>query len=354
MAGGSGTRFWPLSRKRLPKQLLKLTDNKTLLEQTIDRASPLFKQKDIHIITGEIIKKELKKVLNKYKQLNYVFEPTGRNTAPCIGYMAMKIAHSFNREDVLVIMPADHLIENKKYFNRVISVGIKACTTNNQLVTIGIKPKSPHTGYGYIRMGKLNSSYDKIKIHDVKAFKEKPDYKTAKTFIKQGNYLWNSGIFIAQAGFIIDAIKEKMPELYKGLTKISSSFGTKKEENTFKTLFSKLPAESIDYGIIEKLSSTMVIPADFEWNDLGSWNSLQEVLKPKDFGISNTDKIITTNATGNIVYTTDNKKIITLLGVKDLIVIETADALLIANKKGDQDIKELVNKIKQKGLGKHV
>ena len=354
MAGGSGTRFWPLSRKRLPKQLLKLTDNKTLIEHTIDRVSPLFQQKDVHIVTGETIKSELKKVLRKYKHVNYVFEPSGRNTAPCIGYMAMKIAHQFTPKDVLVIMPADHLIDDKHSFNKVISAGIKACTEKNQLVTIGIKPKGPHTGYGYIKMGRVDSTYNKVGIYKVSSFKEKPDAKTAKIFLKNGNYLWNSGIFIAQAGFLIDAIKDKMPELYRGLRKISASFGTKKEDRVFKDLFSKLPAESIDYGVIEKLPPPMVIPADFGWNDLGSWISLQEVLKPKEFGISNSEKIVTINSTGNIVHTTDNKKIIALLGVKDLIVVETPDAILIANKNDDQKIKQLVDKIKQKGLDKHI
>ena len=354
MAGGSGTRFWPLSRRKRPKQLLNLAGKKTLLQETVSRVLPLFKQENIHVISGEILQDGLKSNLSKFRHINYIFEPKGRNTAPCIGYMALKIAHDSSPKDVLVIMPSDHLIQDGLTFRKVISAGIKACLEKNTLVTIGIKPKNPHTGYGYIKMGRLNSIYDNIKIHNVDTFKEKPDLKTAEEFLEDGAYLWNSGIFIAQADFLIKSIKQKMPELYKGMQKIASSFGTKKESFIFKKLFPKLPAESIDYGVIEKISSSLIIPSDFGWNDLGSWNSLEEVLTSNNFGVSNSEKVVAINSSGNIIHTSDNKKIIALLGIKDLTIVETKDAILISDKNHGQEIKKLVEKIKQQGLEKYL
>lgn len=353
MAGGSGTRFWPLSRKDHPKQLLKLTGDKTLLESTVKRASSIFNKKDIYVVSGKVLEKDTKKVLAGQKGLNYVFEPKGRNTAPCIGYMAMKIALCSDPKDVLVIMPADHLVKDERSFIKTINDGIKACLDNKELVTIGIRPTCPHTGYGYIKIGKKGPVYNGTRTYRVSEFKEKPELSLAKTFVKNGAYLWNAGIFIAQAGFLVDAIKKNMPELYRGLKKISSSFGTRNELSSFNKFFPQLPAESIDYGVIEKLASPMVIPAGFEWNDLGSWNSLEEVLTPKGFGISNSDKIVSIASSGNIVHASDKKKLIALLGVKDLVVVETPDAILISDKHHSQKIKGLVDKIKQKGLERH-
>ncbi len=354
MAGGSGTRFWPLSRKDRPKQLLNLAGNKTLLRGSVERALGIFDQDKVHIVSGKVLESSTKKDLSKYKRLNYVFEPKGRNTAPCIGYMAMKIALSSSYDDVLVIMPADHLIKDETAFLKIINAGIKACTENNELVTIGIKPTSPHTGYGYIKTGNKSTAYNGIKTFKVSAFKEKPNLKDARRFIKDGTYLWNAGIFIAQAGFLMKAIKKNMPALYKGLERMSASIGTKNELSTFNKIFPTLPAESIDYGVIEKLPSPMVIPASFGWNDLGNWNSLEEILDPKDFGISNSEKIININSSNNIIHASDKNKVIALLDVKDLIIVETEDALLIADKNNSQKIRDVVEKIKQKGLEKHV
>jgi len=355
MAGGSGTRFWPRSRKRNPKQLLPLINNKTLLESTIDRIKPLCEGSNINIVTGILIKDSVSETISSYKNVKVIIEPKPRNTAPCVGYMASRIAHFANKDDVMVVLPSDHLIENTKRFLQIIDAGVDAANKYNTIITLGIKPTSPHTGYGYIQKGKEIKKLDKkTKLYTVTSFKEKPTLPVAKKFVNSGDYLWNSGMFIVKAGVMLDAIKKYMPELYKGLVDISKQFGTNREEDTFNKKFPELPAESIDYGVIEKLKGVITIPSDFDWNDLGSWKSLESVEKKRSFGVSNTDEVLAIDSKGNIINSDNKNKLIALLNVNDLIVVETKDALLIANKKDDQKIKELVDKLKSKGMEEYL
>jgi len=346
MAGGSGTRFWPLSRASKPKQFLKIVSNKTLLNLTIERLKPLFKNKNIHVVSNISTNKLIKKELSGIRGVNFVFEPKGRNTAPCIAYMAAKISYYHSDNDILVVCPSDHLIKNPVQFRKIISAGIKACKKKDQLVTIGIEPSSPHTGYGYIKIGELIETYDGIKIYESKGFKEKPSINKAKDFLKNKDHLWNAGIFIVRAGYINNAVKEYMPELHRGIKKISKSFGTKKEKEIFNREFPKLPSISIDHGLIEQLPSSITIPAKIGWDDLGAWNSLENIIGDKD--------AIKIRSKGNIIKKQDKKKIITLLDINNVIVVDTPDALLIANKNSGQNIKELVDLLKQKGLEEYI
>lgn len=349
MAGGKGTRFWPLSRDKKPKQLLPLVGKKSLLENTIDRIKGYFSNKDIHIVTGRSIAPFVKKSLSSYKSVNIVEEPIGRNTAPCIGYMAFKLSYYKGPDNIMVIMPADHLINNKKKFRELIELGMRMASKENKLVTIGIKPRSPHTGYGYIE--KASRLKDELNnIFSVKKFHEKPKIKDAKKYYSSNRYLWNSGIFIVKAGIIKQSIKDHMPKLYSGLNEISKSFGKKNELSKFKQKFGDLPAESIDYGVIEKLDQILTIESDIDWNDIGSWKSFSEIFKTNNSGYSNTSKLISMNSENNILHVSDKKKLVVTSGVQDLIIVDTPDVLFISNKDDDQKVKDLVEKIKQKNM----
>ena len=355
MAGGRGTRFWPESRTKRPKQLIPLAGSKTLLTETIERILPVCSAPNIHVVTGKDIKDKVKKLISRHKGIKMIAEPKGRNTAPCIGYMALRISHFSSPDDIMVVLPSDHLVKNRKKFTETILAGVEAASKHNTVVTIGITPSSPNTGYGYIQMGKkIGPIKNGINLYHVNSFKEKPDLETAERFLKSGDYLWNGGMFIVKAGVIVSEIKKYMPKLYKGLIDISKHFGKKDEWTTFDKKFALLPSESIDFGVIEKLSTTLTIPADFGWNDLGSWNTLYEIKDKKDFGVCNIEKIITVNSKNNIINCNDHKKLIALLDVNDLIIIDTDDVLLIADKKSDQKIKNIVEKLKEKKLDEYL
>jgi mannose-1-phosphate guanylyltransferase len=339
MAGGKGTRFWPLSRSKKPKQLLPLINKKSLLENTIDRIKNIFKTKDIHVVTGQDISPFVKKALSSYKNINIVKEPLGRNTAPCIGYMAFKLSYYKGPDNIMLIMPADHLISNNKKFKKLIELGIKTASKEDKLVTIGVKPRSPHTGYGYIeKLSKLKNNSDKI--FSVKKFHEKPNLAKAKKYYSSTNHLWNSGIFIVKAGLIKQGIKEHMPKLYSGLNDISKSFGKKDELSKFNKLFPKLPAESIDYGLIEKLDQILTIESDIDWNDIGSWGSLS----------SNTNNVIAMSSKNNIIHSAKNEKLIVTIGINELIIVDTPDVLFISKKEDDQKVKQIVEILKKKKM----
>jgi len=345
MAGGSGTRFWPKSRALKPKQLLELSGSKkTLLEETVTRIKNLCPQKNVHIVTGEKISSPIKKMFAQNKQINIIAEPKGRNTAPCIGYMAARISKFSSPDDIMVIMPADHLIKETKKFLAVLKTAVEAASKYDCFVTVGIPPKAPHTGYGYIQVDKQI----KKNLYKVKTFTEKPDLRTAKEFVKKGCYLWNAGIFAVKANIALKEIRKNMPNLYSGINEISKRFGTKTEKTAFQKMFPLLEAQSIDYGVIEKLKDTLTVKADFDWDDLGSWTSIEPLRKKKGFGVSNTENILWIDSTANIIDSYNKSKLIALLGVKNLLVIETPDVLLVADKNCDQKIKKMVEELKRK------
>ena len=349
MAGGKGTRFWPLSRNKKPKQLLSLVNKKSLLENTIDRVKSTFTPKNTYVVTGRNISTLIKKSLSAYKNINVIEEPVGRNTAPCIGYMAFKLSHQKGSDNIMVIMPADHLISNKRKFIEVLKLGIKIASKEDKLVTIGIKPRSPHTGYGYIEKAAKLMAYPS-KVFSVKKFHEKPSNSNAKKYYSSSKYLWNSGIFIVKAGVIKQGIKKHMPELYVGLNEIAQSFGKKDELIKFQQKFSKLPAESIDYGLIEKLQQIFTIESDMDWNDIGSWNSFSEIFKNTGHDYSNTKNFLAVNSKKTILHVSNKKKLVVTLGTDNLIIVDTPDVLFISNKDDDQKIKDVVEKLKQKNM----
>ncbi len=345
IAGGSGTRFWPLSRKETPKQLLIIEGKETLIQSTVSRVSSVIPYERIFIVTNsdqsESIKLQLFALTGKTWSENLIVEPVPKNTAPAIGLAAVHLKN-LDPGAVMVILPSDHIIKSKQKFREAILLGARAAE-KDYLVTIGVKPDKPETGYGYIKGGKMIEPG----INSVKEFREKPDKDRAVSYLKAGGYYWNSGIFIWKADTLIKEMKKHMPGLYRGLVRIEKAIGTKKSAEVTSKAFSKIRPESIDYGLLEKARKVAVVPSTMKWSDVGSWHALDQVLS------SDTDNNI---CKGNLI-SIDNKnsilycgsRLVSAIGLKDMIVVDTADATLICPKSRAQEVRKVVNILKKSG-----
>ncbi|MDD5434660.1 MAG: mannose-1-phosphate guanylyltransferase/mannose-6-phosphate isomerase [Nitrospira sp.] len=348
MAGGSGTRFWPLSREAMPKQLLKIDGEDTLIQQTISRVIPLVPFNRIFIVTNKNHAEQIRFQVPEITKENFIIEPLARNTAAAIGLAAVHIQRH-NQDAVMGVLSADHIIKNNDKFLDTLHEAFKVAGTD-YLVTIGLKPTRPETGYGYIESGEPIEGGSKEaggRVIAVKRFVEKPDIETAKAYIKDGHFLWNSGMFVWKTKNILEDIGRYMPDLSQGLTKIESSFGKKDEESVSRKVFSDLKPVSIDYGIMEKSDRVAVIPADFGWNDVGSWTALDEISQRDDSGNVIAGNVIDVDSMDSIIYATD--RLVATLGLKDMVVVDTADATLVCRKDKAQDVKRIVERLKKRG-----
>lgn len=344
MAGGVGSRFWPLSKEILPKQFLDLLGTgETLLQKTYDRLSKLVPNENIFILTNDqyddLVKLELPQITDR----QIVLEPDMRNTAPCILLAALKL-YKENPNATMIIAPSDHWIEEEDIFISDIQTGFETCDKNDLLLTLGIRPTQPHTGYGYIKYQHDSNAT----VKPVKRFTEKPDYYTAQSFYESGDYLWNAGIFMAKAHVLIDAYKAHLPEMTDLFLKGLDQLNTAHEKEFLSQNYIKAENISIDYGIMEKADNVVVLPASFSWNDLGSWGSLYDKL-PKD---KNANVIVNTNtyvedSKGNIIHTPKGR-IVVMKDVNDFIVVENEEVLMIYPKDKEQEIKKVRNKVRKK------
>lgn len=349
MAGGRGERFWPKSRKTLPKQFLSLTnDGKTMIQLTVERILPLVDIEDIYIATNNDYRELVQEQLPALPPQNILCEPVGRNTAPCIGLGAMHISAKY--EDALMfVLPSDHLIKNNDIFVKTLDDACAIAEQENNLVTLGITPNYPETGYGYIKM---NIDSPKLNGFEVERFVEKPNIELAKEYLASGKYLWNSGMFIWKVSSIINNIKTFIPDMCDGLKKIQSAIGTPDEDVALKQIFPELESVSIDYGIMEKASDIFVLPGNFGWDDVGSWLAIERIK-----GADEDDNCLT----GNVLsYGTKNctieakDKLIAVVGMKDTIVVDTEDATLICDKSSAGDIKKILEMIRNKNLNQYL
>ena len=341
MAGGIGSRFWPESTADMPKQFLDLLGTgQSFIQQTFERLKKIIPAKQIYILTNERYKDLIKAQLPEVNDNQIIAEPVMRNTAPAILYAAKKI-YKQNPEANLLIAPSDHYIAEEDKFIENVQTAFSATAQNDWLMTLGIVPNSPNTGYGYIQYE--TSSNDKIK--KVLRFTEKPDLQTALSFLKEGNYLWNAGIFIWRAKSILKAFKNLLPAMYDKMSQYDSVYNTPKEEEFIKKVFPQLENISIDYGILEKAPNVYVLPADFVWNDLGAWNAVYEQLrsKPNENVVVNS-QILADNSYGNLVKT--NGKNVILKDLNDYVVVDTHDTLMIIPRKADQKVKTYAQKFK--------
>ena len=344
MAGGRGERFWPKSRKNLPKQFLSLTsDGKTMIQLTVERISPVVSLENIYISTNTSYKKLVMEQLPGIPEENILCEPVGRNTAPCIGLAAVHIRKKLG-DAIMMVLPSDHLIKNNVMFLDVLRDAATAAEENTNLVTIGITPSYPETGYGYIQFDSQNLKECTSRAYNVVNFKEKPDLSTAKEYVASGDYLWNSGMFIWKVSSILSNMENLMPAMYDGLKKIENSIGTTDQEQVLESEFINFKSESIDYGIMEHAKDIYIIPGAFGWDDVGSWLALERINSTNEFGNVVNGNVISIDTKNSIIH--GNEKLIATVGLKDIIIIDTEDALLICDKDSTQDIKKVIENLK--------
>ncbi len=340
MAGGVGSRFWPRSKQKTPKQLLKIFSNNSMIYDTVKRLDGLVSKDKIYIVTNKIQKEKIEEDLPFIPKENIIAEPYGKNTAACIG-LASVIIKSKCEDAVVLTLPADHLIKNEDEFKRILLEAAEFAYNKKGLVTIGIKPTRPETGYGYIQ---INEEIIDKDIHKVQTFAEKPNLATAERFLQSGDFLWNSGMFIWRVDTILQEIKIYMNELYKALLEIAEVLGTEDYDIMLPKIYSKLKSVSIDYGIMEKSNNVYLIKANFDWNDVGSWEAVYELSNKDNFGNAVTGEAYLESTSGSLIY--NPKKFTAVIGLKDVIVIETDDALLVCNRKNAQDVKNVVDYLK--------
>ncbi len=355
MAGGVGSRFWPKSRARKPKQFLNILSSKSLIEQTIERINPLIPEKDILIVSNKNQTAELVQVLPKFPIQNIILEPQSKNTAPCIGLASLFIKRQ-QPDAVMVVLPSDHLIRDSDKFLDTLKIGIESAYETKGLITIGIQPTYPSTGYGYIQFVDDEESELASKgVYKVKTFAEKPNLETAKKFIESGDFLWNSGMFIWRVDVILEEIKTYLPDIYEELMKIDEAIGKDEFKNVLEQSYGRMKAISIDYGVMEKTNRAYVIKANFSWSDVGSWEEVYN-LAPKDgngnYVSSNPDNVILLDVKNCLVE--GNKTLIAMIGVEDLIVVSTEDAILICKRDRAQDVRNVVNYLKRKNMEKYL
>lgn len=341
MAGGVGSRFWPMSTQENPKQFHDmLGTGTTLIQQTFNRLSETIPSKNILISTNKRYENLVLEQLQEITKNQLLLEPCMRNTSPCILYAALKI-YNQNPDAIMIIAPSDHWIDDEKTFADNLEEAFEYCKTKDVLMTLGITPNSPNTGYGYIQYNKENTS-----IKKVKQFTEKPDLETAKSFIESGDYLWNAGIFIWSAKSILTAFKTDLPEMYALFTQGNEFYNSSNEVDFIEKNYAKAENISIDFGILEKAQNVHVLPVEFGWNDLGTWGSLYNKL-PKDeqSNAAVGGEVLFRNATNNMIRTQSGKRVV-IQGLNDYIVIEKEDVLLICPKSDEQSIKQITTEVK--------
>ncbi len=342
MAGGVGSRFWPISTSSYPKQFHDmLGTGDTLIQKTFKRLNKFVPTENILILTNERYNDLVLEQLPLVTQEQVVLEPAMRNTAPCILYAALKI-QKMNSDAVMIVAPSDHWIEDEDAFAKDVTTCFEKCGNEEVLCTLGIKPTFPNTGFGYIEFEKESSS-DLKKVHQ---FREKPDYETAKEFLAQGNFLWNAGIFMWSVKTIVDAFENYQPKQYQLFESGRSCYNTEEERDFIKENYPKAENISIDYAILENSKSIFVLPATFDWNDLGTWGSLYDKLdKDSNQNAIVNSKVISQDASGNMIRSPKDK-IVVVDGLKDYIIVDKEEVLLIYPKSKEQDIKQVLGKVK--------
>jgi mannose-1-phosphate guanylyltransferase len=348
MAGGGGTRLWPVSRKERPKQLLPLIGQETLFQSTVKRLENLFPPERILVVTVEDQAREMKLQAPEIPVENYLIEPAPRGTASVVGLAAM-VLQKRDPQASMAILPSDHFIRNVDLFHYLLKSAFDVAE-NNFLVTLGITPNSPSTAYGYIQQGKPLEGEYKYPVYTVKRFKEKPDEETAQRLLRSGDHSWNSGMFIWRADAILAEINRQMPELSGELKIIGDAWGTKKQDEVLHERWPELKSETVDYGVMEKAESVAVLPAGgLGWSDVGMWSSLFEVLLPDMNGnIATNGNLHLAHETHNtLVYGDGTERLIVTIGIDDAIIVDAGDVLLVCKTEQSQKVREVVEHLRK-------
>ena len=348
MAGGSGTRFWPASTKQMPKQLLKLHGDRTMIQSTVDRLGDLVQPENVLVVTNQILVDETRKQLPDVPGEQIVGEPAKRDTAPCVGLAAAMICHK-DPEGMMVVMPADHVIRQTDDFRSAIRFANDIIGENpSRFVTFGIKPTYASESFGYVERGQSQVSDSRGELFEVDRFREKPNAETAKEFVDSGNFYWNSGIFVWRASTVLEALKKFEPEMHAHLVKIQEAIGTAEFDSVFEQEFSAIQGKSIDFAIMESYDDVSVIEAPFDWDDVGNWQAVGRLVPADEDGNTVVGQSINVDSNDCIVRSEDGHLIATL-GMKDCIVVHTGNATLVADKSREEDVRKIVKQIESNG-----
>lgn len=346
MAGGGGTRFWPLSRQKTPKQLLNLTGKDLMINETIDRLNKVVNLEDIFIITNASQAEKMGEVTeNRIRRNHILIEPSARSTAACIGYAAMEIEKKYG-DGIMIVTPSDAYIKDIDKYAEILRQAAETAESENKLVTIGITPTFAATGYGYIKFEKEKKRIAKI----VTEFKEKPDKERAEYYVSTGNYVWNSGIFVWKASTILKKYKKYIPDIYMDLTKIGDAMNTEKEFEVIQTVYPEIRKISVDYAIMEPSASeseVLVIPGKFGWSDVGSWDMMNTLKETDDKGNITFGDTLMIDTSNTIAYSSG--KLVSVVGVDNLVVVETDDAIMVCKKENAQDVRKIVEQLENSG-----
>lgn len=358
MAGGSGTRFWPRSRDARPKQLITLAGADTMLQHTVRLLVPYVDPGRIMIIGRETQAPEARRQLTEFPTVRIVGEPQGRDTAVCIG-LAATILHNDDADAVMAAMPADHLIDPPVRFHEALAQAEQIARERNVLVTFGIKPRFACTQYGYIERGEPLGNEAKsgtvpiFPAYRVASYREKPDRPTAEDFLRQGSFYWNSGTFVWRARDILDAIRDAMPSLYAGLLRIQSSLGTADEKKVWAEEYERFAKISIDYGVMEKSRNAVVLAVDYDWDDLGSWEAITRFQKSDAQRNTVLGRSCLVNSE-NCIVVSEGDHLIGVIGAEDMVIVHSPDATLVCRRDQLGEVKELVRRLREKGLEKYL
>lgn len=349
MAGGHGTRFWPRSRKKRPKQLLDIVGSEPMIQQTVARIEPLFPLQNILVVTNKDHAPLIKERLPGINPENILAEPCGRNTAPALALASVWLMAK-EPDTTMVVLTADHLIQKESVFLEHLKQGINLASEDEYMVTLGIQPAFPETGYGYIQMGDPHDGSNTC--FRVERYVEKPDRETAELYIKNGRYLWNSGMFIWKTGTFWRALQRFLPSIHHSFERLRKAWCGPAFPEMLNSVYQEVKPISVDYGIMEKSDRVLVIRADIGWDDVGSWTALDRIIKKGEDGNIINGPHISIDTKNTIAYSTG--KLIATIGIHDLIIVETEDAILVCHKDKAQDIKTLVDRLEEKGLDKYL
>jgi mannose-1-phosphate guanylyltransferase/mannose-6-phosphate isomerase len=337
LAGGSGTRFWPLSRKRRPKQLLALEGEKSLLRETVERLQPLVAPEGVWVCTTRALAEAVRQDLPEVPPEQVLVEPEGRNTAPAIGWSVRSMPEAA-RQDVVAVLPADHRMGDPAAFRSTLARARDAVARQDRVMTLGVTPRWAETGYGYLE---IEPEPGADGVHRVRRFVEKPSPENASRFVQAGNYLWNAGIFLFRGTTLLEVLARLQPELSRGLAEIAAA------PERLDELYARLPSDSIDYAVMEKLDDIDTLPLDCGWSDLGSWAALDEVLPRDADGNTGRGDLLAIDAGGNLLFSDEGT--IAVLGVHDLVVVRTGDTVLVCPKERSQEVKRIVTELAARG-----
>ncbi len=348
MAGGGGTRFWPLSRKELPKQFLNLTGKDIMVNETFDRLTRFVSPENVFVVTNQIhsvLTQE--RMAGRIQKDHILSEPAARNTAACIGYAAMEIVKKYE-DGIMCILASDHFIGDEDTYVSVMREAVRTAEDTDALVTVGIRPVFPSTGYGYIRNTKIEGK----RYRRVEEFVEKPDLETARAYLEDGRYAWNSGMFVWKASTILSWFEKLLPDIYACLVRIGEAMNTPQETDEIKSVYPVIPKISIDYGIMERADKVLMLEGDFGWNDIGSYDTLPALLKADEAGNVCSGEHLLLDSSNCICYAKD--RLIAAVGIEGLVVAETQDAVLVCPRDRVQEVKKIVEQLERDGRERYL